>query len=191
MAKALFHRGQRVFIKPVGTWSLVEKVIPYWVKDVAEPLRIGYEVGLGREFNAGELISESVMRGRETQEGEDDLVLENWRIFRMKNRWQNQEGNESHPYPGTFPVVMTDDNDWGGWRVPGAEYDRDPQRVEHQARMMVNAPDMVRVVRKLNEFASAHPEQVPQALIPVVKQTTPILRHVFEINETETQQAAE
>ena len=97
MAKALFHRGQRVFIKPVGTWSLVEKVIPYWVKDVAEPLRIGYEVGLGREFNAGELISESVMRGRETQEGEDDLVLENWRIFRMKNRWQNQEGNESHP----------------------------------------------------------------------------------------------
>lgn len=191
MAKALFHRGQRVFIKPVGTWSLVEKVIPYWVKDVAEPLRIGYEVGLGREFNAGELISESVMRGRETQEGEDDLVLENWRIFRMKNRWQNQEGNESHPYPGTFPVVMTDDNDWGGWRVPGAEYDRDPQRVEHQARMMVNAPDMVRVVRKLNEFASAHPDQVPQALIPVVKQTTPILRHVFEINETETQQAAE
>ena len=191
MAKALFHRGQRVFIKPVGTWSLVEKVIPYWVKDVAEPLRIGYEVGLGREFNAGELISESVMRGRETQEGEDDLVLENWRIFRMKNRWQNQEGNESHPYPGTFPVVMTDDNDWGGWRVPGAEYDRDPQRVEHQARMMVNAPDMVRVVRKLNEFASAHPEQVPQALIPIVKQTTPILRHVFEINETETQQAAE
>ena len=191
MAKALFHRGQRVFIKPVGTWSLVEKVIPYWVKDVAEPLRIGYEVGLGREFNAGELISESVMRGRETQEGEDDLVLENWRIFRMKNRWQNQEGNESHPYPGTFPVVMTDDNDWGGWRVPGAEYDRDPQRVEHQARMMVNAPDMVRVVRKLNEFASAHPEQVPEALIPVVKQTTPILRHVFEINETETQQAAE
>lgn len=57
--------------------------------------------------------------------------------------------------------------------------------------MMVNAPDMVRVVRKLNEFASAHPDQVPQALIPVVKQTTPILRHVFEINETETQQAAE
>ena len=191
MAKALFHRGQRVFIKPVGTWALVEKVIPYWVKDVAEPLRIGYEVGLGREFNAGELISESVMRGRETQEGEDDLVLENWRIFRMKNRWQSQEGGEAHPYPGTFPVVMTDDNDWGGWRVPGAEYDRDPQRVEHQARMMVNAPDMVRIMRKLNAFAVAHPEQIPEDLIPTVKRTTNILRHVFEITEAENQQAAE
>ena len=121
MAKALFHRGQRVFIKPVGTWSLVEKVIPYWVKDVAEPLRIGYEVGLGREFNAGELISESVMRGRETQEGEDDLVLENWRIFRMKNRWQNQEGNESHPYPGTCLLYTSPSpRDQRGSRMPSS-----------------------------------------------------------------------
>jgi len=191
MAKALFHRGQRVYIKPVGTWALVEKVIPYWVKDVAEPLRIGYDVGLGREFNAGELISETVMRGRDSQEGEDDLVLENWRIFRMKNRWQNQEGIDSHPYPGTFPVVMTDDSDWGGWRVPGAEYDRDPQRVEHQARMMVNAPDMVRIMRKLNEFAAANPEKLPPELLPLAKHTTSILRHVFDIIDTDSQQAAQ
>ncbi len=30
MAKALFHKSQRVFVKPVGTWAIVEKVIPHW-----------------------------------------------------------------------------------------------------------------------------------------------------------------
>lgn len=191
MAKALFHRGQRVYIKPVGTWSLIEKVVPYWVKDVAEPLRIGYDVGLGREFNAGELISETVMRGRDTVEGEDDLILENWRIFRMKNRWQTQEGADSHPYPGTFPVILTDEHDWGGWRVPGAEYDRDPQRVEHQARMIVNAPEMVRVLRKLDKFALANPDQLPAELLPLAKRSAAVLRHVFDIIGTDSQQAAE
>ena len=188
MAKAIYHKAQRVFVKPVGTWALVEKVIPHWVKDVDEPLRVTYEVGLGREFNAGELISESVMHGRESQEGEDDLVLENWRIFRMKNRWQNQEGAEAHPYPGTFPVVMTDDNDWGGWRVPGAEYDRDPQRVEHQARMIVNAPDMVRVLRKFTEHAARHSGELSAEHMDIAKRAARILRHVFE--QTEDMQRA-
>lgn len=190
MAKAIYHKAQRVFVKPVGTWALVEKVIPYWVKDVDEPLRVTYEVGLGREFNAGELISETVMHGRESQEGEDDLVLENWRIFRMKNRWQGQEGSESHPYPGTFPVVMTDDNDWGGWRVPGAEYDRDPQRVEHQARMIVNSPDMVRLLRAFTDHVARNKDAVPEDIVTLAKRSARILRHVFELAE-EMQDAAE
>lgn len=180
MAKAIYHKAQRVYVKPVGTWALVEKVIPYWVKDVDEPLRVTYEVGLGREFNAGELISETVMHGRDSQEGEDDVVLENWRIFRMKNRWQGQEGGESHPYPGTFPVVMTDDNDWGGWRVPGAEYDRDPARVEHQARMIVNSPDMVRLMRKFTDHVARNRGEYPQEMIDFAKRGARILRHVFE-----------
>ena len=183
MAKAIFHKGQRVFVKPVGTWAIVHDVIPYWVKDVDEPLRVTYEVGLGREFSAGELISESAMRGRDSQEGEDDLELENWRVFRMKNRWQSQEGADAHPFPGTFPVVMTDDQDWGGWRVPGAEYDRDPNRIEHQARMIANAPHMTRLIRRLTEYAAAHPENVPAELMPLAKRGTSILRHIFEIAE--------
>lgn len=190
MAKALFHKAQRVFVKPVGTWALVEKVIPYWVKDVDEPLRVTYEVGLGREFSAGELISEAVMHGRDSQEGEDDLVLENWRIFRMKNRWENQDGGEAHPYPGTFPVVMTDDNDWGGWRVPGAEYNRDPQRVEHQARMIVNAPDMVRLLRKLTDEVAQNKDSTSEEMLALAKRSAHILRHVFELAE-EMQKAAE
>src|SRR5262245_60822067 len=49
MAKALFSKGQRVFVKPVGTWSAVEKVTPQWVKGVEEPLKVFYDVGLGRD----------------------------------------------------------------------------------------------------------------------------------------------
>lgn len=183
MAKAIFHKGQRVYVKPVGTWALVQQVIPHWVKDVAEPLRVTYEVGLGREFTAGELISEAAMHGRDSQEGEDDLELEHWRVFRMKNRWQGQEGEEKHPYPGTFPVIMTDDQDWGGWRVPGSEYDRDPHRIEHQARMIANSPHMTRILRKLAEYAAAHPENMPQELVPLARRATSILRHIFEIAE--------
>ena len=37
MAKALFHKSQRVFVKPVGTWAVIEHVVPHWVKDVDEP----------------------------------------------------------------------------------------------------------------------------------------------------------
>ncbi|MEM7661096.1 MAG: hypothetical protein AAF742_06210 [Pseudomonadota bacterium] len=183
MAKAIFHKSQRVFVKPVGTWALIQEVIPHWVKDVDEPLRVTYEVGLGREFTAGELISEAAMQGRDSQEGEDDLQLEHWRVFRMKNRWQSHEGCERHPYPGTFPVVMTDDQDWGGWRVPGAEYDRDPNRIEHQARMISNAPHMTRLVRKFAEYASTHPEDIPAELMPLARRATSILRHIFEIAE--------
>ena len=28
MAKAQFHKNQRVYVKPVGTWALVERVDP-------------------------------------------------------------------------------------------------------------------------------------------------------------------
>ena len=52
MAKAQYHKNQRVYVKPVGTWALVERVIPHWAKGLDEPLRVFYDVGLGREFAA-------------------------------------------------------------------------------------------------------------------------------------------
>ena len=79
MAKALFHKNQRVFVKPVGTYALVERVIPHWVKDVPEPLRVTYDVGLGRDFTGGELVSESKLHERKGQ-SEDALDGEQWRI---------------------------------------------------------------------------------------------------------------
>lgn len=183
MAKALFHKNQRVFVKPVGTWALVERVIPHWVKDVDQPLKVTYDVGLGREFVANELVSEGAMRETDKIEDEDDFLYENWRIHRAKARWQGAEANPSHPYPGTYPVIFTDEQDWGGWRVPGAEYDRDPARIEHQARMVVNAPDMLRLLKAVADFATEQPENCPNEILAISKRCAAILRHVYDVNE--------
>lgn len=189
MAKALFHKNQRVFVKPVGTWALVERVIPHWVKDIPEPLRVTYDVGLGREFLATELISESKVNSRAEQD--EQLDAEDWRIFRMRNRWQGGEESSHHPYPGTFPIVMTDENDWGGWRVPGAEYDRDPGKIEFQARLIVNSPAMLRLVRQLVEMASEDPHELPDDLLSLARRGALILRSIYDMPPANVQVAAE
>ncbi|MFS2318166.1 hypothetical protein RMQ97_09530 [Maricaulis sp. D1M11] len=139
MAKAVFHKHQRVFVRPVGTWALIEHVKPQWVKDVEEPVRIFYDCGLGRDFTTDELASEQ----------SDAPQTGSWRLLRARNKWQSAEECARHPFPGTFPVVVTDKMDWGGWRVPAAEYDRDPDRIEAQARLMTQAPQLLDVVRNL------------------------------------------
>lgn len=191
MAKALFHKSQRVYVKPVGTYALIEKVIPHWVKGVEEPLRVTYDTGLGREFTAGELVSEDTMRGRSTDAVHEDALLEQWRIQRQSNRWQGDSDTAHHPYPGTYPVVLTDDNDWGGWRVPGAEYNRDPARIEHQARMIVNSPDLVRICKSLLQTAQRNKADVPAEMLPALKRASLILRHVYDVAEQPAQVAAE
>jgi hypothetical protein len=57
-------------------------------------------------------------------------------VVRGQNRWKSADQCGHHPYPGTRPTVVTSDRDWGGWRVPGSEYDLDPYRIEHQAGLM-------------------------------------------------------
>ena len=131
MAKAQFHKNQRVYVKPVGTWALIEHVVPHWAKGIDEPIRIHYDVGLGREFAAEELLSEEPVNDRASSS-------ESWRVVRARNKWQPSEDCARHPVPGTYPVVVTGDADWGGWRVPGAEYDLDPSRIEEQARLIAN-----------------------------------------------------
>lgn len=62
--------------------------------------------------------------------------------------------------PGTFPIVVTDEQDWGGWRVPGAEYDRDPQLIELQARIITAAPVLMSLAEKMAEQAEK-PDELP------------------------------
>lgn len=182
MAKAEFHKSQRVFVEPVGTWALIESVIPHWVKDVPEPLRITYDCGLGREFQAHELVSQKVMqqRNRDAGESDEDIFLDQWSIDRKIAKWRT-DGAQTEANPATFPVVVTDDSEWGGWRVPGAEYDRDPKRIEHQARMIVNTPDMMRLLRKLAEYGSEAPEDIPENLKPIIKRSGSILQFIYEL----------
>ncbi len=185
MAKALYHKSQRVFVKPVGTWALVESVVPHWVKDVDEPLRISYDCGLGRLFQAQELVSEQVMHNQERSgetEDEDDLLLEHWQLRRRAARWRGGFNGTPTSNLGTYPMVVTDEGAWNGWRVSGREYDRDPQRIEHEARMIVNTPDLLRIARKIAEFSSAHPDKLPADLQPVAQRCASVLRHIYQLD---------
>lgn len=158
MAKAQFHKSQRVFVKPVGTWALIEHLVPHWAKGLDEPLRVHYDVGLGREFTADELQFEEPLSDRHAN------TTEHWRITRARNKWQATEDCSRHPIPGTYPVVMTGETEWGGWRVPGAEYDLDPLKIERQAQMIAAAPRLASVVRTLIEWARKSGEEMPAEL---------------------------
>ena len=122
MAKTVFQKNQKVWVESVGCWATVDKIVPIWAKGFDEPVRVTYDVGLGREFQAHELKAEDKV---DPQEGG---LVSSWRVLRARNKWQQEGDCAHHPYPGTYPVVVTDPNDWGGWRTPGAEYDRDPHR---------------------------------------------------------------
>ncbi|HXI99788.1 MAG TPA: hypothetical protein VNH44_01110 [Micropepsaceae bacterium] len=159
MARAQFHKNQRVYVRPVGTWALIERVVPQWTKGLEEPLRIFYDVGLGRDFGAEELQSDSSAEPP-NDEGEQ------WRVVRARNKWQSPVETANHPYPGTHPVVITGEAEWGGWRVPGAEYALSPDRIESQARLIASLPQLGALLKKL--VAWAQHEQVPPSLLELV-----------------------
>ena len=172
MAKASFHKNQRVYVKPVGTWALIERVVPHWAKGIDEPIRIHYDVGLGREFAAEELLSEEPLPDKQNdQDG-------HWRVIRARNKWQPTEDCSRHPVPGTYPVVITGETDWGGWRVPGAEYDLDPAKVEEQARLIANAPQLAGFANALVDWARKSGEEMPNELAELAHRAQDILTEV-------------
>ncbi len=172
MAKAQFHKNQRVYVKPVGTWAQIERVVPQWAKDVEEPIRIFYDVGLGREFGADELASEKQPEKPLSAGGED------WRVIRGRNKWQQPEECSHHPHPGTYPVVVTGDNDWGGWRVPGSEYDLYPERIEHQARLIAASTKLYALLREFVGYAADQPENLSNELMSLVQDARETIRVV-------------
>ena len=175
MAKAQFHRHQKVWVESVGAWANIERIIPVWAKGFDEPVRITYDVGLNREFRGEELRADSP-----AEKAMPDAEGGEWRILRARNKWQAPEDCGHHPLPGTFPVVVTDANDWGGWRVPGAEYDRDPNRIEYQARLLACAPRLMRLARELSTLASEAPEECSAELLKLARYSKTILRFVSD-----------
>jgi hypothetical protein len=172
MAKAQFHKNQRVYVKPVGTWALIEHVVPHWAKGIDEPIRVHYDVGLGREFAAEEMLSEEPLNENVQNGGE------HWRVVRARNKWQPAEDCARHPVPGTYPVVVTGDAEWGGWRVPGAEYDLDPAKVEEQARLIANAPQLAGFANALVDWARKSGEEMPNELAELAHRAQDILTDV-------------
>ncbi|HEY5072501.1 MAG TPA: hypothetical protein VII63_10770 [Caulobacteraceae bacterium] len=183
MAKAQFQRNQKVWVESVGAWSVVEKVLPVWARGFEEPVRITYEVGFGRPFMADELRAEDAP-------GDGCSGGDNWRLLRARNKWQSAEDCTHHPYPGTFPVVVTDLGDWGGWRVPGAEYDRDPRTIEFQARLIASAPNMRALGRSLMDLVAEAPDDAPQVIRDLARQMAKIEDYLREIPAASTRPAA-
>ena len=112
MAKAQFHKNQRVYVKPVGTWALVEHVVPHWAKGIDEPIRVHYDVGLGREFAAEELLSEEPLGDNGHNGGE------HWRVVRARNKWQPARG--LRPPSGARHLSGGDDRRGGMGRLARA-----------------------------------------------------------------------
>ncbi|WP_158917352.1 hypothetical protein [Caulobacter sp. S45] len=173
MAKAHFHRHQKVWVESVGSWAAIERIIPIWAKGFDEPVRITYDVGLGREFRADELAADT---SAEPASAESEGA--GWRVLRARNKWQAPEDCGHHPLPGTFPVVVTNDADWGGWRVPGAEYDRDPYKIEQQARMLASAPKLMRLAQDLADWASEAAEDLPPEVLRLARQASGLVNFV-------------
>ncbi|MBU1347854.1 MAG: hypothetical protein KKA16_13020 [Alphaproteobacteria bacterium] len=174
MARAQFQKGQKVWVECVGAWAQIEKVQPVWAKGFEEPVKVTYDVGLGREFQAAELLLPT----------DDDAAAEDmdsWRLLRARNKWQPAEDVPHHPYPGTYPVVVTDRADWGGWRVPGAEYDRDPQRIEFQARLIAASPRLMALAQTLVDAVAESPEDAPPQTLALARQAREILKTVTEV----------
>jgi hypothetical protein len=177
MAKAQFYRNQKVWVDSVGAWATIERIIPTWARGFDEPVRITYDLGLGREFHAHELRPED---GVAEPAGAEMGGAASWRLMRARNKWQQPEDCAHHPFPGTFPVVVTDHADWGGWRVPGAEYDRDPRRLEFQARLIAEAPRLLKVARDLRDFIGEAPEDAPAELQALAELCGQIIQRVEE-----------
>ncbi len=172
MAKAQFHKHQRVWVEAVGSWAAVEKILPVWTKGFDEPVKITYDVGLGREFRAEELRADDATAAVLTPEGDP------WRLMRARNKWQGPEECVHHPFPGTFPVVVTDANDWGGWRTPGAEYDRNPGKIERQARLIAHAPQLLKLAQVLIASVSEAPGDAPPELLKLAKAAEVVTRAI-------------
>jgi hypothetical protein len=176
MAKAVFHRNQKVWVETVGTWAVIEKIVPVWAKGFEEPVRVTYDVGLGREFLAQELQPE--------ERSEDEALIDdgaNWRILRARNKWQAPEDCGHHPFPGSFPVVVTDATDWGGWRTPGAEYDRDPRKIEYQARLIACAPKLLAIAHELAVLIGESPDEAPEPVQALAHRAAAVQRYLNEV----------
>jgi hypothetical protein len=175
MAKAVFQRNQRVWVDSVGAWAVIEKIEPIWAKGFEEPVKVTYDVGLGRPFMAHEL------RAEDPVSEDPESAGPGWRLMRARNKWQTPDDTHHHPYPGTYPVVVTDSGDWGGWRVPGAEYDRDPRKIEFQARLIASAPALRELARTILEQVAEAPDDAPPAVRDAARKASAIERFLMEV----------
>jgi hypothetical protein len=81
--------------------------------------------------------------------------------------------------------VVTDETDWGGWRVPGAEYDRDPRKVEYQARLIASSPQLLALAKDLIELVADEPSDAPAPVLSLANRAVALARYLEEIPAAE------
>jgi len=79
------------------------------------------------------------------------------------------EGTPEKPF-GFYDATID-----GGWRVPGAEYDLDPVKIERQARMIANAPKLVAFANGLIDWARKSGEDMPNSLVELAHEAQDVL----------------
>ena len=179
MAKARYHKSQRVFVKPVGTWGYIETIVPKWIKGVEEPIKITYDVGLGRDFRQDELdADETDIEQQGSFFGAPSEENKTWHVVRAQNKWKSSKDCAHHPYPGTHPVVVTTEREWGGWRVPGAEYDRNPDLIERQARLLIKAPMIAALLYQMVEDVKEQEENLPDSTVQIARLAQKVLDQI-------------
>jgi hypothetical protein len=76
---------------------------------------------------------------------------------------------------------VTDKADWGGWRVPGAEYDRDPDQIEFQARLIAAAPRLMALAERLAASIDEAPDDAPPEMQRLAGEARTLLRSVTDV----------
>lgn len=71
--------------------------------------------------------------------------------------------------------------DWGGWRVPGAEYDRDPDHIEFQARLIAAAPKLMVIASQLVEAVDQDPDDAPPEMVQLARQARSLLQSITDV----------
>ena len=154
--------------------------MPQWVRGCAEPIKVLYDCGMGRDFEEAELAEETAAL---PEHGDFNGNVPEWRVVRGQNRWKSAEQCGHHPVPGTHPVIVTTEREWGGWRVPGAEYDLDPFRIELQARIIARAPILMALLKRLVEFADHEPENLSHGILELAQLSQRVLDELTNSNE--------
>ena len=65
--------------------------------------------------------------------------------------------------------------------MPGAEYDRDPERIEFQSRLIAAAPDLMELARELIETVSEAPDDAPPESLHLARRARDILRQITDV----------
>jgi hypothetical protein len=65
--------------------------------------------------------------------------------------------------------------------VPGAEYDRDPRKIEFQARAIASLPRLLALARDLMALVGEQPEDAPPEIRRLYEEAQKVERYIREV----------